>query len=117
MSQFRYKAFISYSHADESSARWLHRNLERYKVLKRLIGLASPMGPIPARLMPIFRDRDELATASDLGQVLENALTDSGSLLVVCSPASARSRWVNEEIRFFKKTGRANQVSHGERKP
>ena len=33
-----YKAFISYSHADEAWARWLHRALEGYRVPRRLIG-------------------------------------------------------------------------------
>lgn len=110
MSAFRYKAFISYSHADRAWTRWLHRSLERYRVPKRLVGQASPAGPIPPRLTPIFRDRDELATSSDLGSVLEQALSESESLIVVCSPASACSRWVNEEIRFFRKLGRGERI-------
>ena len=32
MGEYRYKAFISYSHADEKWARWLQRSLENYKV-------------------------------------------------------------------------------------
>ncbi|NNF52089.1 MAG: toll/interleukin-1 receptor domain-containing protein, partial [Gammaproteobacteria bacterium] len=110
MSRFRYRAFISYSHSDESWARWLHRSLEWYRVPKHIVGRATPRGPIPKRLAPIFRDREELASASDLGSVLENALASSQALIVICSPAAARSRWVNEEIRFFKNLGRADQV-------
>ncbi len=110
MATTRYKAFISYSHSDERWARWLHRRLETYRVPKRLVGQPSPLGPIPQRLTPIFRDREELPTATDLGAVIEQALEESESLIVLCSPAAARSRWVNEEIRFFRKSGRADQV-------
>ncbi len=110
MATTRYKAFISYSHRDERWARWLHRKLETYRVPKRLVGQPSPLGPIPSRLTPIFRDRDELPTASDLGAVIQQALGESESLIVICSPAAAASRWVNEEIRFYRRMGRGNQI-------
>ena len=110
MATARYKAFISYSHRDERWARWLHRKLETYRVPKRLVGQPSPLGPIPSRLTPIFRDRDELPTATDLGAVIQQALDDSESLIVICSPAAAASRWVNEEIRYFRRLGRGDRV-------
>ncbi|MGB5544788.1 MAG: toll/interleukin-1 receptor domain-containing protein, partial [Gammaproteobacteria bacterium] len=110
MATARYKAFISYSHRDERWARWLHRKLETYRVPKRLVGQPSPLGPIPPRLTPIFRDRDELPTATDLGAVIQQALDDSESLIVICSPAAAASRWVNEEIRYFRRLGRGDRV-------
>ena len=47
---FRYRAFISYSHSDEKWARWLHRALETYGIPKRLIGQKTEMGPVPAKL-------------------------------------------------------------------
>ena len=96
--EFRYRAFISYSHADEEWAKWLHRALETYKLPKRLVGQDTPYGPVPERLTPIFRDRDELATATSLGETLTAALEQSACQLVICSRKSARSRWVNEEI-------------------
>ena len=37
MSAFRYKAFISYSHDDEQTARWLHRRLETYRLPKQFV--------------------------------------------------------------------------------
>lgn len=110
MATSRYKAFISYSHRDERWARWLHRKLETYRVPKRLVGRPSPLGPTPSRLTPVFRDRDELPTATDLGAVIQQALEDSESLIVICSPAAAASRWVNEEIRFFRRLGRGNRI-------
>jgi tetratricopeptide (TPR) repeat protein len=108
--QFKYRAFISYSHADEEWAKWLHRALETYKVPKRLVGRDTPFGPVPERLTPIFRDRDELATATSLGETLTAALEESACQLVICSRKSARSRWVNEEIKTFKRLGKAHRI-------
>jgi len=106
----RYRAFISYSHRDKAWAGWLHRALETYAVPKRLVGQATAFGEIPARLAPIFRDRDELASATDLGRKVNEALAQSESLLVICSPHSASSRWVNEEVLAFKRLGRSERI-------
>ena len=98
----RYAAFISYSHADADVARWLHRALETYRFPRGLVGMPTPVGPVARRLAPIFRDREELPAAADLGDRLREALREARHLLVICSPRAARSPWVNEEIRFFK---------------
>jgi tetratricopeptide (TPR) repeat protein len=105
--QRRYVAFISYSRADEAWARWLQRALERYRVPERLRD--SRDGRLPRRLFPVFRDRDELPSSGDLGAAIESALVRSDALIVICSPAAAASRWVNEEIRRFRRG------DHGER--
>ena len=107
---FRYRAFISYSHRDKAWAGWLHRALETYAVPKRLVGQATAFGEIPARLAPIFRDRDELASATDLGRKVNEALAQSANLLVICSPHSATSHWVNEEVLAFKRLGRSERI-------
>lgn len=99
----RYRAFISYSHADHKIARWLLSKLEGYRVPKRLVGQSTPCGPVPQNLRPIFRDRDELASASDLGERITSVLHESAALIVICSPAAARSRWVSEEILAYKR--------------
>ena len=109
-SEFKYKAFISYSHADEEWAKWLHSALETYRVPKRLVGRESEFGPVPARISPVFRDRDELATATNLGETLTRALQQSAFQIVICSRKAARSRWVNEEILTFKRLGRENRI-------
>ena len=56
---FKYRAFLSYSHADRKWAKWLHSSLEGFRIDKDLIGRETATGKIPARLRPIFRDRDE----------------------------------------------------------
>jgi len=106
----RYFAFISYSHQDETWAQWLHKTLETWRVPKRLVGQATDAGVIPPRLLPIFRDRDELASATDLGRTVNAALAQSKNLIVICSPASAKSRWVNEEVLAFKRLGHAERI-------
>jgi hypothetical protein len=65
--EFKYRPFIRYSHADEEWAKWLHRALETYRVPKHLVGRETESGPVPERIAPVFRDRDELATATNLG--------------------------------------------------
>jgi tetratricopeptide (TPR) repeat protein len=94
-----YLAFISYSHADEKVAAWLHRALETYRIPATVVarhGLSTP------RLVPIFRDREELATSDSLSDTITRALSASKHLIVVCSPAAAASRWVDAEIRQFR---------------
>jgi tetratricopeptide (TPR) repeat protein len=107
---FRYRAFISYSHRDTPWAAWLHRALEGYRVPSRLVGKPTAAGITPRRLIPIFRDRDELATASDLGAKVRDALAQSANLIVICSPFSAASRWVQEEVLAYKRLGRSDHI-------
>src|ERR1700745_1847979 len=99
---YKYWAFISYSHQDRAWGNWLHRSLEPYRLPGRLVGREHWSGPLPRRLAPVFRDRDELPSSADLSSVINQALLDSRYLIVVCSPQSATSRWVNEEIKHFK---------------
>ena len=98
-----YYAFLSYSHADEAMARWLHEKLESFRVPSSIAGQLSENGIVPRRLTPIFRDRGELAAASDLGTEIREALAASRFLIVLCSPSAAKSKWVNAEIDAFKR--------------
>jgi hypothetical protein len=105
-----YRAFISYSHADSQWAKWLVRRLENFKVPERFHGLKAPIGKVGAQIAPVFRDRDELPTTSDLGETIRSALRQSATLIVICSPTSAKSRWVHEEILTFKRLGGSPRV-------
>lgn len=107
---YKYWAFISYSHQDRAWADWLHKSLETYRVPRRLVGRPHWSGAVPRRLAPIFRDREELPSSAELGTVLNEALRQSRYLIVICSPQSASSRWVNEEIKYFKSLGRSAHV-------
>ena len=105
-----YRAFISYSHRDAGIARWLHRNLETYRVPSRLRGTSGAFGPLPDRLTPIFRDREDLASAGELDARIQAVLADSEALVVICSPHAARSSWVDSEVLAFKRLGRAHRI-------
>jgi eukaryotic-like serine/threonine-protein kinase len=108
--EFRYWAFISYSQRDAVWARWLHQKLETYRVPREWLGQHVGHRTIPRRLVPIFRDRDELPSAGDLSEKIREALKASHALIVVCSPYAAVSQWVNEEVRTFKALGRSQRV-------
>ena len=105
---FRYSAFISYSHRDERWARWLQTALETYRVPSPLARTQS--GAASRRLSPVFRDRSDLPSATDLGAHIREALQDSANLIVICSPGASVSRWVNEEIRYFRSLGRGDRI-------
>lgn len=98
----RYRAFISYSKLDQRHAKRLHSALETYRVPK---GIAVDL-PRDRRLGRFFRDDDEMGASTDLGATLREALDASENLIVICSPHSARSRWVNAEIVHFKDSGK-----------
>ncbi len=74
------------------------------------MGRSTERGPVPKRLGPVFRDREELASATDLGAVITDALLRSACQIVICSPRAAKSRWVNEEILAFKRLGREDRI-------
>lgn len=79
----------------------LHRKLEGYSVAPHLAGGKPDLRA--GRIRPVFRDRDELATAESLTRSIEQALDESEALVVICSPDAVASRWVNEEIRYFRR--------------
>ncbi len=98
----RYKAFISYSWADRAWGEWAHKALETYKTPKALVGKAAALGPVPARLTPIFKDREEEAAGAGITASIEAAMAASDFMIVICSPHSAQSKWVNHEVAWFK---------------
>ena len=72
VSDFRYSGFkFSYSHADEKWARWLHRSLEAYRVPKHIV---AELDLSSNRLIPIFRDREDLPSSGDLSATIVRIL-------------------------------------------
>lgn len=97
----RFRAFISYSHRDKRVAARLHQRLENYRLPRRL--RAKGVGAAPdGRLGRIFRDREDLPAAGDLTEAVRAALASSDVLIVLCSPDSAQSIYVDQEIRLFR---------------
>jgi WD40 repeat protein len=112
----RYAIFLSYKHADNQDqgrqwATWLHQILEGYEIPQDLIGTINNKGEeIPPSLYPVFRDEEELPADADLTRNIEHALENSELLVVICSPLAAESRFVADEIRYFKELGKADRV-------
>ena len=98
----KYFAFISYKREDEEWAIWFHHELENYHLPATLNGRTD----LPSEFRPVFRDIDELK-AGNLPEQIYEALATSAYLIVICSPNSAKSKWVNKEIRDFIEIGKA----------
>jgi WD40 repeat protein len=102
-----YVAFISYRHVepDRRWAIWLHGKLETYRIPEPLRTKLARR-----RIGRVFRDEEELAASSHLSADIEHALDRSDWLIIICSPRSRISDWVNAEVEYFKKLGRADRV-------
>ena len=102
MEKKRYFAFISYSHKDSELAKWLQHEFEYYELPATLFDERKDLRKedLPESFKPVFRDEDELA-GGDLKPQISEALADSEYLIVVCSPNSAHSIYVDNEIKEF----------------
>lgn len=109
MSENRYVAFISYSHDDIKWANWLHRNIESYRIPKKLARNITNQ-PLPKRLIPVFKDREELPASASLSESIKQAITESDSMIVICSPSAAQSRFVNQEILAFRNSANGKNL-------
>ena len=98
-------AFISYKREDEKWAKWLQRKLENFKLPSYL----KDRDDLPKEIRPIFKDTLELIPGNLPKQIVE-ALEHSKFLIVICSPRSASSPWVNAEIEEFIKMGGTDRI-------
>jgi len=101
-SKKKYFAFISYSHKDSELAKWLQHEFEYYELPATIFDERKDLHKedLPESFRPVFRDEDELASGELKPQISE-ALADSEYLIVVCSPNSAQSVYVDSEIKEF----------------
>lgn len=106
----RYRAYIAYSHRDRQIGDRIFKKLDGYRPPKELQGIESRFGPIPEKLHPVFRDREELAATDSVSLSLQSALRRSDCLVVLCSLAAAKSLWVNSEIRYFAEFGDRSRI-------
>jgi YD repeat-containing protein len=94
---FKYFAFISYSHHDEKFARWLQRKIETFRLPNKY---RKQLSGFPKKIYPIFRDETDLLPAG-LEEKLKAELDSSQYLILICSPHSAKSKYVNLEVEYF----------------
>ena len=103
---YHYNAFISYNHnpRDMKIARLLQQKLESYKVPKEVLESEHN------KLERVFLDKGELEVSGDLNDIIQEALANSDYLIVICSPESKTSIWVQREMEFFLKNHTIDQI-------
>lgn len=91
-----YDAFVCYRHGpvDSAAALTLQRALENYCAPKGVSEKKRPFGRV-------FVDEGELSSCADFGQQIREALKNSRWLIVICSPDTPLSPWVQLEIDTF----------------
>ncbi len=97
---FKYFAFISYSRQDIAEARWLQRKLEWYRFPNNIDEKCRP--PHPRYIRPVVLDKTDLEVdEKPFWDNIKGKLDASKYLIVLCSAESARSPYVDKEIRHF----------------
>lgn len=96
----RYRAFVSYRHADIDSkvAAAVQSGLERFYVPRQLRGSWGS-----AHIAPVFRDKEELPVSSALGDDIDAALRGADAFVLICSPRTQESSWVARELDLYLK--------------
>ena len=103
---YLYDIFISYRHKplDGAVASKAIQWLESYK----LPGPQQRQGLSGVRR--VFRDTEELSVSGVLSDTIAKALNGSRNLVVICSPDTPESEWVDKEVSTFIELGRANHI-------
>lgn len=93
-----YSAFISYKHGDLDSfvAENLHKAIETFHIPKNIQKATGKK-----QMERVFRDKEELPISSNLSDNISSALQHSEYLIVICSPRTPESYWVQKEIETF----------------
>lgn len=91
-----FDAFICYKHnpLDSTIAASLQKRLEHFRTPHGISGERRPF-------KRVFIDEGELSSCADFGEQIRSALKNSGWLIVICSPDTPSSPWVNLEIDTF----------------
>lgn len=103
---FEYFAFISYKREDQKWAKWLQKKLESYSIP---VSIRKENPDLPSKIRPIFRDDTDLS-GGNLTKEIESGLDNSKYLIVICSPLSAQSPWVDKEVQYFIEQGRSDNI-------
>jgi WD40 repeat protein len=85
-----YDAFLSYAHRDRQVTAAIQKGLHQ---------IGRRAGQL--RALRVFRDDTNLTANPDLWGKITEALDNSRFLIVVLSPQSAASHWVNEEVSYW----------------
>ena len=96
--ELSYIAYISHCHKplDNAVAGKLHTLLEGYVIPPQL--RRTPEQKHPG---PVFMDRHDLLPEGELMRNISDALDHSQFLIVICTPDTPKSAWVQQEVRYF----------------
>jgi hypothetical protein len=97
----RYRAFLSYNRTGAKIAERLRKRWENFRIGKDLVGIDTPIGPVPNSLRPIFLGRGDFAPGSELRKATREALENADAPIVLASAAAAASPHADAEIRLF----------------
>jgi len=104
--KFKYYAFISYNAKDTAWGKRLQKKLEHFKLPATL---CSEHGWDRKPIRPVFFAPTDIQPGG-LSNELQERLKAAQHLIVICSPHSAKSKWVGKEIEFFHSLGRTNNI-------
>jgi|CXWL01.1.fsa_nt_gi broad specificity phosphatase PhoE len=102
----QFRSFISYSQKDKAWGKRIHTWLETYRVP---VGVIADIEP-DRHLGRFFRDEEEMPAADNIATVVTRAIKSADSQIVICSPNSAKSKWVDAEIRHFRASNPEGKV-------
>lgn len=124
--EYKYWAYLSFSQLDNCASHpdspeagagrlcwgdWLNDALRTFSIPAELVGQINGRGElIPGRIDTICCDAQKLPEDAEPGTEIHRALEQSQCLVVICSPHSAKSRQVNEAVRYFKQLGRLKHI-------
>mgnify|MGYP003292659030 CR=1 FL=1 len=96
-------AFISYSRKDFDVADWLHNKLEHYRYPRESVHFTC-QPPNDKYISPVFIDVKDLHSKDrPFTDEIQKALNESKYLILICSRNSAKSSFVDYEVRYFLK--------------
>ena len=103
---YKYFAFISFQSADAKGAVRLQHAIESY----RLPAVLCKQANVPRRIKPLYCYLNDMHAGEELMQELKARMEQSRYLIVVCSPRSAKSVYVNSGIDYFVSLGRRDSI-------
>ncbi len=103
---YKYFAFISFQSADAKEAVRLQHAIESY----RLPSVLCKQAQLPRRVRPLYCYLNDIHAGEELMMELKQRMEQSRYLIVVCSPRSAKSTYVNSGIDYFVSLGRRDSI-------
>lgn len=104
--QKRYRLFFGYSLEDKAWSKRLHTWLDNYAMRRDLLVDVE----MSWRLAGFSRTDEGVTARADVDRLVRAAIETAECLIIICSPRSAKSKWVNSEILHFRRSGRSRKI-------